>query len=312
MQTKKATASASSNIAFIKYWGKKDEENIIPMNTSVSMTLRDSVSTTTTVTFSSQFPKDTLMLNGKKEGGKKLEKVSQFLDIIRKKFAVHEHAAVESQNSFPTGCGIASSASGFAALAMASVEALGITLGKKELSALARRGSGSACRSVYTGFVTWSGSFAEQIYEKRHWPELRDVIVVIDAEEKKMSSRDAMKRTVETSDAYKKRLTVVDDRVEVVKQAIGQKDFPLLAKTIMEDSDEFHACLKDTKPRVTYLTEKSYTIIDAVRRMNADQIIAGYTFDAGPNAHLITLEEHVESVVQNIKACIGDVSIIIG
>ena len=127
-----------------------------------------------------------------------------------------------------------------------------------------------------------------------------------------MSSRDAMKRTVETSDAYKKRLMVVDDRVEVVKQAIGQKDFPLLAKTIMEDSDEFHTCLKDTKPRVTYLTEKSYTIIDAVRRMNADQIIAGYTFDAGPNAHLITLEEHVESVVQNIKACIGDVSIIIG
>jgi diphosphomevalonate decarboxylase len=177
---------------------------------------------------------------------------------------------------------------------------------------LARRGSGSACRSVYTGFVTWSGSFAEQIYEKKHWPELRDVIVIIDAEEKKMSSRDAMKRTVETSDAYKKRLTVVDDRVEVVKQAIGQKDFPLLAKTIMEDSDELHACLKDTRPNVKYLTEKSYKIIEVVRRMNMDQVIVGYTFDAGPNAHLITLEQHVESVVQNIKACIEDVSIIIG
>ncbi|MCM2324987.1 MAG: diphosphomevalonate decarboxylase [Candidatus Woesearchaeota archaeon] len=301
----KATAIANSNIAFVKYWGKKDEFSNLPMNPSISMTLDENLSTKTTVEFSDKYEEDVLILNSEKYSDSKLVRVSNFLDKMRKLSGVIYHAKVVSENSFPTGTGIASSASGFAALAAASSKALGLNLSDKELSGLARQGSGSACRSVYGGFVVWDDEFSIQFKDELFWPELRDILVIVDKDEKKISSRDAMKHTVQTSSLYKKRLQALLDIIRRVKAAIGSKDFQSLAHEIMNESDSLHACIKDTVPKVEYLNEASYRIIELVKKLNSVSTIAAYTFDAGPNAHIITLEQYVPGIKKEMLKLFG-------
>ncbi|MFH1591168.1 MAG: diphosphomevalonate decarboxylase [archaeon] len=297
----KATAVASSNIAFIKYWGKRDTALILPMNASISMTLDDGVSTTTTVEFSGSLAQDELVLNYAPTGGTKLERVSRFLDILRQERGISTRAKVVSINTFPTGSGIASSASGFAALAVAASGALSLSKTPEELSALARQGSGSACRSVIGGFSEWDDTYAVQLQPETHWPELRDVILLVSAEEKTISSRQGMEATVETSALYKERIKNLPIRLGTVRDAIADKDFSTLSTSIMEDSDELHACIADTTPSVRYLTEDSLRIIEAVKRLNSDgEMVAAYTFDAGPNAHIITKEEHLPKILEMI------------
>ena len=289
----KTTAIVNSNIAFVKYWGKKNTELNLPMNPSISMTLDENLSTKTTVEFSKKYKKDIFILNNEEEQGKKLEKVSKFLDIVRKKTKTKLKAKVNSINTFPTGSGIASSASGFAALAAASTKALKLDLTKKELSALARLGSGSASRSIFGGFVIWKENYAEQLYDEEYWPELRDIIVIFEKKEKKISSRDGMKLTVETSELYKKRIKEVGPTINRVKHALANKDFSMLMSLIMQDSDNMHNCMKNTIPKLEYLNDTSYKIIEKIKSLNQNKIIAGYSFDAGPNAHIITIEENI-------------------
>ena len=289
----KTTAIVNSNIAFVKYWGKKNTVINLPMNPSISMTLDENLSTKTTVEFSKKYKKDIFILNNEEEQGKKLEKVSKFLDIVRKKTKTKLKAKVNSINTFPTGSGIASSASGFAALAAASTKALKLDLTKKELSALARLGSGSASRSIFGGFVIWKENYAEQLYDEEYWPELRDIIVIFEKKEKKISSRDGMKLTVETSELYKKRIKEVGPTINRVKHALANKDFSMLMSLIMQDSDNMHNCMKNTIPKLEYLNDTSYKIIEKIKSLNQNKIIAGYSFDAGPNAHIITIEENI-------------------
>ncbi|MEM4397757.1 MAG: diphosphomevalonate decarboxylase [Candidatus Woesearchaeota archaeon] len=297
----KATAIANSNIAFLKYWGKQNEELNLPMNPSISMTLDENLSTKTTVEFSKDFLEDELILNGKKEEYEKLERVKNFLDIIRKKANIFLKAKVFSENSFPTGSGIASSASGFAALAAASTKALGLKLSLKELSELARLGSGSACRSIYSGFVEWQDYYSVQIKDEKHWQEIRDIIVLISDGEKEISSRQGMKLTKETSEKYKERLSKINLIYFKIKRAIINKDFVNLAEAIMKESDNLNECFLDTKPSLKYLNEKSYEIIKFIKQLNSKKIKAAYTFDAGANAHIITLEQYVPEITIELK-----------
>jgi diphosphomevalonate decarboxylase len=295
----KSTAIANSNIAFIKYWGKKDEKLNIPMNPSISMTLDSSLSTKTTVEFSKRYPKDEFILNDKRQGSEKLQRVSVFLDIVRKRARSNLKAKIVSKNTFPTGSGIASSASGFAALAAASSKAMSLNYSKKELSMLARQGSGSASRSIYGGFVEWDDSYATQIKDEIFWPELRDIILIVSDKEKSVSSRDAMKQTVEKSSLYKKRIEKIPEKIKNTKTAIQKKDFQSLAKLIMEDSDDMHSCIEETG--INYLAEDSLKIKDIIRDLNKDSIIAAYSFDAGPNAHIITLEKNIPLIIKEIQ-----------
>ncbi len=291
----KATAIACSNIAFLKYWGKRDESLNLPMNPSISMTLDEQVSTKTTVEFSDEYSEDEFYLNGKKETGEKLERVKKFLDIVREK------AKVISENSFPTGSGIASSASGFAALTAASTRALNLNLSLKELSALARLGSGSACRSIYNGFVEWQDEYAIQIKDKNHWPEIRDLIVLVADNEKKISSREAMQLTVKTSKKYKERLNSINMMYFKIKRAIINKDFVNLCEAIMKESDNLHECMLDTEPKLDYLNEISYEVKNMIKEINKKIVKAAYTFDAGPNAHIITLDKYVDEILIELK-----------
>jgi diphosphomevalonate decarboxylase len=287
----KSTAIANSNIAFVKYWGKKDYELNLPMNPSISMTLDKNLSTITTVDFSKEYKEDIFFLNDKKQSGEKLERVSWFLDLIRAKAHSRLKAKVYSINTFPTGSGIASSASGFAALAAASTKALELNLSKKELSSLARQGSGSASRSIFGGFVFWDNESSKQIYDENYWPELRDMIIIVENKEKKISSRQGMKLTSETSKLYSKRIKNIKTTIEKVKKALLEKNFESLMNLVMQDSDNMHECIHDTTPKLEYLNKKSYEIIKIINLLNKKKIIAGYSFDAGPNAHIITLDK---------------------
>jgi diphosphomevalonate decarboxylase len=289
----KATFRANSNIAFVKYWGKKDTELNLPMNPSISMTLDESVSTTTTVEFSVAYEKDELVLDGKIADSEKLGKVTRFLDIVREKAGQRFFAKVVSMNTFPMGSGIASSASGFAALAAASSNALGLDLSEKEMSALARRGSGSAARSIHGGFCFWDKEYAAQLHKPDYWPELTDIILIVDNQEKKVSSRQGMQDTVRTSALYKERQRSLPKVISQVKESLKKKDFEMLAGLIMKESDSMHTCMADTQPPLKYLNDASQAIKETIIKLNHPKIVAAYTFDAGPNAHIITLRKNV-------------------
>src|SRR5699024_7284824 len=181
----KATAKAHTNIALIKYWGKRNEILKLPMNNSLSLTL-DDLYTKTTVEFQSDLENDTFYLNGNVKQGTSLQRVKDFLHLIRRASGKNEYALVQSENKVPTAAGFASSASGFAALAAAATKAVGMDLNDKDLSRLTRQGSGSACRSIYGGFVEWqqgkeldgSDSFAVQLERENYW-DIRVAAVVL-------------------------------------------------------------------------------------------------------------------------------------
>ncbi len=312
-----ATAEATANIAVIKYWGKRDDSLILPNNSNLSFTMDEQLKTRTTVFFSPKFKKDELWLNGKKmdlndkETGERLQQ----LDVIRKKAGISEKALIVSLNCFPTAAGFASSAAGLAALAVAASSAAGLNLSSEELSILARLGSGSASRSVLGGFVEWkkgserggSDSVAVQIAPETHWPELRNVIAITNPEKKKISSRAGMKQTIATSTLYPARVQYVEKAAEEMKKAVLAKDFQKFAELTMRESNNMHAVMLDTWPPIMYLNDISREIIYALHELNAAEgkTIAAYTFDAGPNTHIYTLESNVPIVLKILKRIPG-------
>lgn len=300
----KTTALANSNIAIVKYWGKRDERLNLPQNSSISFTMDEQLSTVTTVEFDSRFDKDELWIDAKLASESEALRTHEFLDLVRARANLPIFAKIVSKNSFPKGAGLASSASGFAALAAAAVKAAGLSLNDQELSILARQGSGSACRSVFGGAVEWqkgsrkdgSDSMAVPLSPPEKWKHLRNVIAIISAEEKKISSRAGMKETVKTSKLYPQRLVDVEQRLAIVRNAIDNTDFESMMDAIMEDSDSMHACMADTQPPIIYMNETSHKIVRAVRELNEKEKIAAYTFDAGPNAHVYTTEKHAGEI----------------
>lgn len=292
---------AGSNIAFLKYWGKRDEEQNLPLNPSISMTLDETLSTRTTIEFSEDFEHDSLDLNEIEETGPKLERISRFLNILREKADVSYLAKVVSINTFPTGAGIASSASGFAALAGAGAKALGLEMSDDELSGLARLGSGSAARSIHGGFVEWEDEQATQLFPADHWAHLRDLLVIVSTTEKSIGSTEAMRQTVETSRLFKKRLGKLAARQKGMVQAIKDRDFQKLAPLIIEESDDLHACMKDTIPSIDYLNGVSRQVIERLNGLNHKDFVAAYTFDAGPNAHVICDTHDLSKVRESLN-----------
>ncbi|MEM4202783.1 MAG: diphosphomevalonate decarboxylase [Candidatus Methanomethylicaceae archaeon] len=307
----KATAIANSNIAIIKYWGKRDEKLILPTNSSLSFTMDDNLNTKTTVEFSRNLKNDELYINDEKATEKETSRITEFLDIVRGMAKINERALVISKNNFPKAAGMASSASAFAALAGAASRAAGLNLSLTEISVLARRGSGSAIRSIYGGAVKWemgekadgSDSIAVQIAPKEYWPEIRNVIGIITKKEKKISSRAGMRETVKTSSLYEARLLHVKERLEMAEKAILQKDFHTLAEIIMRESNNMHAVMLDTYPPIIYLDDVAKAVIESVIEFNSKQgkNVLAYTFDAGPNPHIYTTEKFVDDAIELLR-----------
>ena len=217
------------------------------------------------------------------------------------------HLVIVSENNFPTAAGLASSAAGFAALVRAIANLYELPQSPKELSLIARQGSGSACRSLMGGFVAWragskddgTDSLAEEVAPASHWPEIRALILVVSPDKKAVGSTLGMQTTVQTSTLFPERAsTIVPRRMREMEKAIEEKDFESFAKITMQDSNSFHACCLDSWPPIQYLTDASRSAMDAVHTANrkAGKLIAAYTFDAGPNAVIYYLEENAAKV----------------
>ncbi|VVC88692.1 unnamed protein product [Leptidea sinapis] len=310
------TVIAPINIAVIKYWGKRDEKLKLPLNDSISGTLDANVMCSkTSVCARPEFKEDRIWLNGAEQSKTILQNCLQKIkDIACDQQSVEKeflswNVHICSENNFPTAAGLASSASGYACLVTALAKLYKI---KADLSALARIGSGSACRSIYGGFVHWhagikpdgSDSFATQVVNTDHWPEMRVLVLVVGDSKKHTSSSIGMKITAKTSALMKYRTEInVPLRVTSMCDAIKQKDFASFAEITMKDSNEFHAVCLSAYPPCVYLNDISHKIINLIHKYNDlfDSPKVAYTFDAGPNACLYLLEKDVPNVVSMIK-----------
>ena len=304
----KATAFAPANIAFIKYWGKSDTLLRIPTNPSISMNL-SAATTTTTVEFSDAFDQDMVTLIDGDFSQSEKQKVIAHLDRIRKLAKVSMKAKVVTKNSFPKGAGVASSASGFAALTLAGCLAAGMSLSEKELTVLARIGSGSACRSVPDGFVKWVGgstseeSFAYSLYPAKYW-DLRDVLVVVDDKEKAVATTAGMEAAT-TSPFWHNRLKTVNERISLVECALATKDFRLLGTTIEEECLDMHHVMQTQASPICYWNDSTKEIMNAVMTWRKSGLPVYFTIDAGPNVHLICQELDEQAVVKKAQTVEG-------
>jgi diphosphomevalonate decarboxylase len=271
----RATYDAAPNIALVKYWGMRDPELGLPYNSSLSVTL-DRFRTRTSVRFDSQLPSDRFVLNGIDTGGRPLEAVTRFLDRVRAMAGTRTAAEVESTNNFPTASGLASSASGFAALAGASTAAAGLRLSPRAISRLARLGSGSASRSVFGGFVEWRAGtagdghdcYAQPLHGPEYWPELVDIVAIVGgAPEKPIRSAEAMQSTVATSPDYRSRLASVPRRLVAIRRAI----------------------------------------LATIRDLNSEsgEPVAAYTHDAGAHVHVFTLTHEASRIRRRLEDVAG-------
>jgi diphosphomevalonate decarboxylase len=308
-----AKAAAHPNIAFIKYWGNRDHQLRIPANGSLSMNLAG-LETQTTVSFDSDLEIDQLTINGEEAGESAQSRVSTLLDRIRDLGEVKTRARVISENNFPTGTGIASSASAFAALTLAAATALGLPLEEKDLSRLARTGSGSACRSIPAGFVEWQAgdghesSYAETIAPPEHW-DLVDLIVLISKEHKKTGSSQGH-LLADTSPLQSARVADAERRLEICRSALLDRDFDTFAGIVEEDSNLMHSVMMTSTPPLYYWQAGTMEIINAVQAWRREGIPVCFTIDAGPNVHVICLSSAVEAVQRRLESLVSIKSIL--
>lgn len=301
----KATAIAPANIAFIKYWGKADDVLRLPLNSSLSMNL-SGAQTVTTVEFSPDYKHDRIDMTGETMSDKERERVSSHLDRIRMKAGTKLSARVVTKNNFVKGTGIASSASGFAALTVAGCAALGLNLSEKELTILARLGSGSACRSIPDGFVEWvkgyssDSSFAYSLYPASYW-DLRDILVVVQKGQKKVSSTEGMEG-LRTSPLWQARIAGMENKIARVKDALEKKDIRLLGETIEEETLNMHTVARSQNPPLLYWTPKTEEIMTVVRKWRSKGLVVYCTIDAGPNVHLICEARDEQEVTKKAKS----------
>ncbi len=308
----KASAKAHTNIALIKYWGKRDESLILPMNNSLSLTL-DGFYTTTTVDFRESLTEDSFYLNDQPVNGVEYERVTSFLDLIRG-YAGKPNlfAEVHSTNYVPTAAGFASSASGFAALATAATKSLGLKVSDEELSILTRQGSGSACRSIYGGFVEWekgdmsdgSDSHAIQVAPANHW-DIRVAAVVLSSSAKKVLSREGMKRTVDTSAYYSSWVESIPDDLSNIKEGIKNRDFAKVGEIAEANCLRMHATTLAANPPFTYWCDTTLAVMQSVQELRENGVPAYFTIDAGPNVKVLYLPENEETIQSTLREING-------
>lgn len=311
----KGKARAYTNIALIKYWGKENEELIIPMNSSLSLTL-DAFYTETSVTFSETATTDRFYLDGVLQAEAATMKISRFLDLVRQKAGVSLKAEVNSHNFVPTAAGLASSASGLAALAGACNAALQLGLADSDLSRLARRGSGSACRSIFGGFAEWQKGYSDetslgvQLSSDGWEQELAMVFILIDDRQKAVSSREGMQRTVKTSSFYPGWLATTGEDLIRAKQAIAEKDFQALGEVTEANGLKMHGTTLAAVPPFTYWSPTSLEAMDLVRQIRQEGLPCYFTMDAGPNVKVLCQKKDVTAIKDRLTRRFNEAQLI--
>ena len=300
------TARAHTNIALIKYWGKRDAAQMLPATSSVSMTLADFY-TDTTVTFLANQAGDTFTLDGQLQPVP--AKVTAVLTEIRQLAGWSQSAQVRSVNHVPTAAGLASSASAYAALALAGSRAAGLSLSPQGLSRLARHGSGSAARSIFGGLAIWhrgSGD-SDSVAEPLPMPNLalRMIVVVVSAAAKTISSTQAMANTAATSPFYPAWVAANEAAAQQMVAALAASDFPRIGHLTEQSSMQMHATMLAADPAFTYFQPATLRVWQLVQELRAAGVPAYATMDAGPNVKILTLAAHVDAVVAKLTPEFG-------
>jgi diphosphomevalonate decarboxylase len=269
----------------------------------------DGLYTRTTVSFQPSLPYDELIINGHEVMGAGLDRISYILDIVRGMANIFDRAEVMSENNFPSGAGIASSASAFAALALAGSRAAGLNLSEPELSRLARRGSGSAARSIPGGFVEWQvgtnedDCFALSIAEPGHW-DLVDCVAIVSSAHKKTGSTEGHS-VAWTSPLQAARVADAARRLEICRKAILERDFDAFASIVELDSDMMHAVMMTSTPALHYWKPASLEVMNRVRQWRSEGFPVCYTVDAGPNIHVICPETEAQIIDKRLREIRG-------
>ena len=318
-----ATAVAGTNIALVKYWGKRDEALNLPATGSLSLTL-DRLGTRTRVAFDGgDGGGDLLTLNGARADDQTTRRVSAFLDRVRARAGVDTRATVVTDNSVPTASGLASSASGFAALALAASRAVGLDLPPNELSALARLGSGSAARSIFGGFVEMApGTRADGTDATAHplaanvqgppgerpggW-EVRLVVAITAAGEKAIGSTAAMTHTARTSPFYQAWIAGVDADLAAARAAIDRRDLAALGAVAERSALRMHATALAADPAIVYWNPATLAAIARVRALRdaSPGTQAFFTIDAGPHVKVLCAAEDADRVAAALAGVPG-------
>lgn len=309
------TARAHTNIALVKYWGKADTDLIIPQTDSLSLTL-DQFYTDTTVTFDPTLTDDQVTVNQKRLTPVAATKVTHILDLVRQRAGLQTFARVDSLNHVPTAAGLASSASAFAALAAAASRAAGLNLDRRALSRLARRGSGSATRSVFGGFVQWHAghddatSYAQPIQEHVDWP-IAMVALILDPHHKKVSSRQGMQASVTTSPFYAAWREVVAHDLVAIQPAIAAHDFTTTGEIIESNAMRMHALTLSAQPPYSYFNGDTLAAMQTVQTLRASGTPCYYTLDAGPNLKVFCQDHDLPAITARLANQFGSDHVIV-
>ena len=311
-----ATVRARSNIALVKYWGKADAALNIPAVGSISITL-DKLWTDTSVRFDPALARDRLVLGGE-ERADRLDRVSRCLDLVRAKAGIALKAEVTSSNNFPTGAGLASSASGFAALVGAAAAAHGMDCPARELSLLARRGSGSAARSIFGGFVDMhrgsnadgSDSYAEPLADAASWP-LTVIVAITERGEKAVGSGEGMTRSADSSPYYRAWIDSHAADMAVARRAIRARDFAALAEVAEASCLKMHAAAMSTTPPLISWNGATLECLQRIGELKAKGLGLFFTIDAGPQVKAVCLPEAAGEVGRELSKLPGVEDVIV-
>jgi len=301
-----ATARAGANIALVKYWGKRDARLNLPAAGSLSITLAE-LETVTTVSLAPDRDADAFSLDGQVADAAGITRV---LDLLRA--PTGPRCRVESANNFPTAAGLASSASGYAALVVAAASLFGRDLDRRELSVIARQGSGSAARSLFGGFCEMHAGdlpdgedcHAEGLFEAAHWP-LEVVVAITDRGPKAVSSRDGMNRTMETSPYYRAWVETVAGDLALARSAIADRDFEALAAVAEASALKMHASALAASPGLLYWNAATMACLHAVRELRSGGTPVFFTIDAGPQVKAVCLPDAAGQVAETLSAVPG-------
>ncbi len=313
---KKIHITTHANLALIKYWGKRDEALLLPCTSSFGISLT-ALKTTTTL-YSHAADEDLIQLDGNNNASLHIP-IRKFFDGVRTRFGINTKFSILSKNHFPTASGLASSASGFAALALGVNSVCELGLSMQEISVLARTGSGSAARSIHGGVVLWHkgqaldghDSFAQPMFNASWWPELRVIIAVTTTQEKKISSRAGATASKETSSLYPGWLERSKERLPKIIEAVRVRNFHTMGQLAEADWTDMRDVMLDTKPSLNYWTEVSWAVINKIIALREQSGLATYiTTDAGPHVKVLCLAPDAPRIQEELRTIPGVLSIL--
>lgn len=313
---KKIHVTTHANLALIKYWGKRNEALMLPCTSSFGISLT-ALKTTTTM-FACHSDNDSIELEGNNNPSLHIP-IHKFLDETRALFGINTAFSIISKNHFPTASGLASSASGFAALALGVNSVCRLGLSMQEISVLARRGSGSAARSIHGGFVLWHrgenpdgyDSFAESMFNADWWPDLRVIIAVTTTQEKKISSRVGATASKETSPLFPAWLERSKDRLPKIIEAVRDRNFHTMGQLAEADWADMRDVMINTKPTLNYWTNVSWAVVNKIISLREKSSLAAYiTTDAGPHVKVLCLASNAPRVAQELRKIPGVLSVL--